>query len=99
MTNTEHNAMTSAENMTAYGLVLHGLTNPPEGGFTANEADHMISTAVRKAIIAACDIAGSQIPQVSTQHIQALDAVRETALKAWATGETQPTRAASIPGR
>lgn len=91
--------MTSAENMTAYGSLLNNLVNPPPGGFTADEADAMISTAIRKAVIAACDIAGSQIPQVSTQHIQALDAVRRMAMKAWATNETQATRGASIPGR
>lgn len=91
--------MTSAENLTAYGMVLRGLMNPPASGFTAPEADRLISIAVRKAIIAACDIAGSQIPHVSPQHIQALDAVRVTALKAWGTSETQNTLAESNSGR
>lgn len=96
MTNIQSNTTNSIENMTAYGLLLKELTS---NGLTPSEADIMICVAIRKAIIAACDIAGSQIPQVSTQHIQALDAVRSTALKAWATDETQTTLEASRTGR
>lgn len=83
MTITEHSALANIEHMTAYGAVLNRLVNPPESGLTVAEADALIAMAIRKAVIAACDVAGSQIPQVSTQHIQALDAVRVTALKAW----------------
>lgn len=83
MTLADHPGAPGPESLTTYGIALKGLTSPPEGGFDTATADRMLADAVRKAVIAACDIAGSQIPQISFQHIQALDAVRETALTAW----------------